>query len=212
MKCEEFIAQTETWMEGEKAPGAVFHIQQCLRCRSLILDLEQIHLAAQRMEESLPEPAARVWANIRSGLQAEGLVRGQGWWQQLGTWFPALPRPALAGAYFAFLFVAAVGSVVWNQGGAIRPVAGGEYGSIVTARNEVDQAEQWAISTMSAGDTMVAASYRESLVIVDKAIAMCEKAVREQPRNALAREYLLDSLQQKAELVATMVERSSTGE
>jgi hypothetical protein len=60
-------------------------------------------------------------------------------------------------------------------------------------------------------DAAVADSIRRNLGIVDNFIAMCEKSVREQPDNEVAREYLYGAYQQKAELLATATSRSMTG-
>ncbi len=60
-------------------------------------------------------------------------------------------------------------------------------------------------------DTAVTASIRRNLQIVDNFIAICEKNVREQPDNEMAREYLYGAYQQKAELLATATNRSMTG-
>lgn len=212
MKCAEFNSQVETWMDGGRTAEAAAHVAGCERCRTLVSELEAIRLAARETPENSPEPPAGLWANIRSQLEAEGLVRKRSWWHGLEMLIPLVPRPALAGSFLALLLVTALWSAMSNQPHFGTAVTGSEHGSIVTVRNKVDQAERGAITTMAVHDAMVAESYRENLAIVDKAIALCEKAVREQPRNELAREYLYGALQQKAELVATMMERSSTGE
>jgi hypothetical protein len=54
-------------------------------------------------------------------------------------------------------------------------------------------------------------SIRRNLQIVDNFIAICEKSVREQPDNQMAREYLYGAYQQKAELLATAMNRSLPG-
>jgi len=54
-------------------------------------------------------------------------------------------------------------------------------------------------------------SIRRNLEIVDNFIALCEKSVREQPDNQMAREYLYGAYQQKAEVLATAMNRSTTG-
>ena len=56
------------------------------------------------------------------------------------------------------------------------------------------------------------ATFRDSLEIVDKFIALCDKTVREEPRNQMAREYLYSAYQQKAELLASMTERGTRGD
>ena len=50
-------------------------------------------------------------------------------------------------------------------------------------------------------------SLHENLAIVDNYIALCEKSVREEPENEVAREYLYQAYQQKADLLAQMTER-----
>jgi hypothetical protein len=59
---------------------------------------------------------------------------------------------------------------------------------------------------------IVAASYKQNLEIIDNAIAMCEKTVREEPRNQMARDYLMSVYQQKADLLSSMSERGSRGD
>jgi hypothetical protein len=60
-------------------------------------------------------------------------------------------------------------------------------------------------------DAAVTDSIRRNLNIVDNFIAMCEKDVREQPENDMAREYLYGAYEQKAELLATAMDRSTMG-
>ncbi len=60
-------------------------------------------------------------------------------------------------------------------------------------------------------DRAVSDSIRRNLGVVDKFIAICEKSVREQPDNEMAREYLYGAYQQKAELLATATSRSVMG-
>jgi hypothetical protein len=62
-----------------------------------------------------------------------------------------------------------------------------------------------------ARDAAVSDSIRRNLNIVDNFIAMCEKNVREQPENEMAREYLYGAYEQKAELLATAMDRSTMG-
>ncbi len=61
-------------------------------------------------------------------------------------------------------------------------------------------------------DPDVTASLRQNLDIVDNAIALCEKSVHDEPQNELAREYLYAAYQQKADLLAMMVDHSATGD
>jgi len=62
-----------------------------------------------------------------------------------------------------------------------------------------------------AHDAAVTDSIRRNLNIVDNFIAMCKNDVREQPENEMAREYLYGAYKQKAELLATAMDRSGMG-
>jgi hypothetical protein len=59
------------------------------------------------------------------------------------------------------------------------------------------------------GNPVLASSLRENLGIVDNLIAVCEKSVREQPDDPMARDYLYGAYEQKAVLLATATDRSA---
>ncbi|HEX3377486.1 MAG TPA: hypothetical protein VHS29_11540, partial [Candidatus Acidoferrales bacterium] len=96
---------------------------------------------------------------------------------------------------------------------ALAPVQ--ETSSVLTAnsvfKEEVLNVSDDAILGVQRQDTAVTDSIRRNLQIVDNFIAMCEKDVHEQPDNQIAREYLYGAYQQKAELLATAMNRSMTG-
>jgi hypothetical protein len=62
-----------------------------------------------------------------------------------------------------------------------------------------------------AGESVVDASLRRNLDIVDNFIIDCERRVKEQPQDDLAREYLSGAYQQKAELLSAMMDRQGSG-
>jgi hypothetical protein len=68
-----------------------------------------------------------------------------------------------------------------------------------------------AIPGLQRQDTAVTSSIRRNMQIVDNFIVLCEKSVREQPDNQMAKEYLYGAYQQKAELLASAMNRSRTG-
>jgi hypothetical protein len=47
----------------------------------------------------------------------------------------------------------------------------------------------------------------QNLAIVDNYIALCEKSVSEDPQNEVARDYLFEAYQQKADLLTQLTER-----
>jgi hypothetical protein len=68
---------------------------------------------------------------------------------------------------------------------------------------------QRVVASFSEYDGSVARSLRRNLGIVDNLIAVCEKSVREHPGDPLAREYLYGAYQQKADLLAVAMDRST---
>jgi protein involved in temperature-dependent protein secretion len=64
----------------------------------------------------------------------------------------------------------------------------------------------------SAGASLspVDTSLRQNLQQVDEFIADCEQRVKEQPSDELAREYLTNAYQQKAQLISAMMDRGGS--
>lgn len=214
MECLEFEEEGRRWMEGERTPAAAAHIEECPRCRALVADLADIRRVARELGEEQAEPPARLWTAIRAQLEAEGRIRQPGWLDRLAAALEPIPRPALAAVSFALLFAATALLTLPTGAPDEQPLAlaAESAPTILEMRADVDQAGRRAASLIAAGSPLVAASYRENLAIVDKAIEMCEKTIREEPGNELAREYLYGAIRQKAELVAAMMERNSLGE
>jgi hypothetical protein len=204
--CNEFINHLDSWMEGEREPGAEAHIEVCESCRCFAADLDAIQSAAPTLSVADPEPPARVWTALRAQMIEEGLIREtvpataateKSWFERL---FPTVPRPALAGGYLALLVAVAFG-------------LSGPLGQNTTAppsfplSAELDNAEQTTVSSFVSSKSPISASLHQNLEIVDHYIALCEKSVREEPGNDAAREYLYHAYQQKADLLALITER-----
>ena len=216
MQCHEL---EDVLQQGQAAPlpaDAAAHLNGCERCRSLIADLEAIRLAARELAAEEIEPPQRIWISLRNQLEAEGLIRTPGPVSQTritsgGRWV-VFWRPALAGVYVAFLAAAAV--LVGLQGEFRRGRV--PSNNVPTISMQIDKelanVERHTVTAFRQRDPVVAASLRENLAIVDNFIALCQKSVREQPQDQLAREYLFGAYQQKAELLASMTERGAMGD
>lgn len=203
MECREFDNYAEQWMEGERQPEAAAHIETCAACRGLIADLEAVRAAAAAWASEEAEPPARVWVSLHAQLEAEGLIRTEekvSWFARL---FPMPLRPALADLALLVL-VAGLVTMQSEFRGTPRAMAALE--------SELSRVEKSVVQEMKGRDPAVIASYRKNLAIVDNFIALCEKSVRENPQNDLAREYLYGAYQQKADLLGTMLERGVIGE
>src|SRR5712692_2825019 len=162
MQCQEF---EQVFEQQEAAPlpaDAAAHLGACGQCRAMVSDLEAIQAVARGMAAAQVEPPERLWVSLRAQLISEGLIREPaeavhtaGW---LSGWFAGVPRPALAGAYLAFVLAAAGLTAVQRR----------------------------TISAMRQNNPVVTDSLRKNLDIVDNFIAMCEKDVREEPQNDVA--------------------------
>ncbi len=218
--CREFLNYLEPWMEGERPPDAQAHVRTCSHCSSVINDLEMIHSETRGWGAEEQDAPERVWTSLRAQLEQEGLIRETipaskdraqaaaprtRWFAGL---FPRLPRPVLAGAYLAALVAVAfalsgpvnkrVNEARWLKGTQI---------STSPLSAQLNFAEQNSNSYVTRSNPVVAASLHQNLAIVDNYIALCEKSVSEDPQNEVARDYLYEAYQQKADLLTQLTER-----
>ena len=217
MQCNEFELVLE---QADALPAdAAAHRNECGRCRAMVSDLDAIHAVARQMAAEETETPERIWVSLRAQLEAEGLLRtpaeappSAGW---LERWFGVLPRPALAGAFLSVVLAAAVllGLQSYLRQGPTEVARRSDAQRAADALGtQLTSVERLTVSAMHKHNPAVTAALRENLDIVDNFIALCEKSVREEPENELAREYLYGAYQQKAELLAMMVDRSAAGE
>jgi hypothetical protein len=216
MQCREFYEVAEQWMEGERPAAAEAHLNACANCRSLIADLEAIARAGAALEATAPEPPERIWVSLRNQLEAEGIIREAGvresWlaqaWAELGAGLRAVARrPAVALAYAGVLALAVLLSGAPSQQVAEDEIAQIKQRHMVKLLVLDQRVRTEAVPAFHRKNPIVADSYRQNLEIVDNFIVLCEKAVRENPDDPIAREYLFAAYQQKANLMAAVVER-----
>ncbi len=212
MQCHEFEQVLEQQEARQLPADAASHLDDCGQCRALVADLDAIQAAARDLAAVEPEPPERVWTSLRAQLEAEGLIRAEGKAARRAGWLAVLPRPALAGAYLSLLLAAAV--LLGTQGNLPQPGGNPMVAQRATAAldSQLNTVEKRTVSALHQHDPAVTASLRLNLDIVDNFIALCEKSVREEPQNALAREYLYGAYQQKADLLAMMMERGAAAD
>jgi hypothetical protein len=215
MNCNEFLNQLDTWMEGERHSDARAHVRDCASCRGIVDDLGAIHAAAPALAVGDSEPPARIWVALRAQLEQESLIAATGRpaHQETSTlslegFFALIRRPAFAVVYLTLLLAAAflLGSIR-NHGYDETSWMRNTQRATLPISDHLDHAEQVAISSLSGQKSLVAASLHQSLSLVDNYISLCEKSVREQPESELARDFLYQAYQQKADLLAQMTER-----
>lgn len=224
MQCAEFEQILEQMDDGALPRRALAHLDDCEACRALTADLTAIHDMALEIGAEAVEPPERVWVSLRNQLEAERLISEpeEAFRQPAparASWWAVFQRPAIAGSFLG-LVLAAAGALGYLSNLSSTPVQSQitpaqEVSSIPTAdsvfKEEVLTVGNDSIPGLHRQDTAVTASIRRNLQIVDNLIAMCEKSVREQPDNQMAREYLYGAYQQKAELLATAMNRSMNG-
>jgi hypothetical protein len=221
MQCNELEQILEQHADGPLPEPAVAHISACAVCRGLTADLDAIHNAVIELGAEGITPPEHVWISLRNQLEAEGIIREprsapQG--VKHGWWF-AFQRPALAGAFLSLVLVAA--GLIGYMGNSTQMGVHPQFDikqevSAVHSAESVFREEVLTVSDehtpgFQQKDAAVTDSIRRNLNIVDNFIAMCEKSVREQPENEMAREYLYGAYEQKAELLATATDRSTMG-
>lgn len=214
--CKQFLNQLDAWMEGERDKSAQAHLRDCANCREVADDLSAIAVAAHALGNEEVEPPAQLWNSLRAQLVQEGLIREAGVRHKQPTkpeavglgwrgWFGALPRPALAGGYLVALValgVVLIGPISrrvndyrWRQG---------TQESTHALSAQLDSVEQTTLATLASSNPVVTAALHKNMAIVDNYIALCEKSVQEEPESEIARDYLYDAYQQKADLLARL--------
>jgi hypothetical protein len=221
MSCSDFQNAAESWPEGGGSPEALAHLRDCAACRSLAEDFSAIRGAASEFPAEL-DPPEHLWASLRSQLETEGLIHAElppvvapaasaspGWFAGLGAWLRGsawgVPRPVFAAGYLAILV-----ALGFSLSGPIhRHVVNNQW--LEGTQTSAIDAQLTTVAQNTAAlpimNPAVTASLHENLAIVDNYIALCEKSVREEPQNEIARDYLYDAYQQKAYLLAQMNER-----
>lgn len=225
MDCSQFADQLDEWLRGERSPAARVHARECQQCRGLADDFGAIANTARdwSLEDTAPSP--RLWNALRAQLQEEGLIRDSArsaapavsrpqteiaaartnWFT---GFFAGAMRPALAGAYLGILIAASIVFV----GPSGRQIDESQWlartqKSVKPLNAELNTAEHAVLANLATASPVVTASLHQNLAIIDNDIALCEKSVREQPENELARDYLYQAYEQKADLLAQMADR-----
>jgi hypothetical protein len=227
MQCrdlENFIAQ-----EGlEPLPAqAREHVVGCNSCRALVADLTAIVSVANKMPAEI-EPPARIWASLRNQLEIEGLIKELPQVPAMAPpapWFPGWrdlfrSRTLATAAVGLVLAIAAVIQLKSPIQEPVRtvpptPVAASSTdpspvpndSAITATRTALTQQEQVVRGMVLAGDSPVDLSLTENLKKVDEFIGECERRLKQEPRDEMARQYLYEAYQQKAELLAAMMDR-----
>ena len=211
MQCRELELFFEQEGLAPLSAAARQHLSECRACKHYFDDMTGIVALAHQLPTEI-DPPDHIWISIRNQLVREGTIRGVSgdrapWWQSFAELFR--PRSLATAAVAMVMIVVAfmLGSKPREQ---VLQVQEDPYGSTVTAlsQQEHDLANMQLAST---GETSaVDASLRQNLQQVNEFIADCERRVREEPSDELAREYLTNAYQQKAQLLSAMMDRGGS--
>ena len=216
MRCQEFEAVLEQASEQPMPAEAAAHLKDCGDCRSLAADLESITLMARELSVPDEEPPARVWIQLRAQLVEEGIIRTpelQHATEQKAGWFAGalafMRRPVMVAAYAAVMVLGA--GYAWQHYANVDEPSQFPQ-SAVTTQNNLNKLETQTMADLQTIDPESNVKLRRDLKIVNDFIAVCEKAVREEPKDETARQYLYGAYQQKSLLLTAATEHSWTGE
>src|SRR6266853_3380104 len=200
--------------------AASAHVASCSHCREFVGDLAAIVSVAKELPAEV-EPPARVWLSLQAQLELEGIIKtpvvpahGERsfWWHGFNDLFRSR---VLATAAVGLLIVAAgvlelrqtPDAPLETNASVAGPVWQIPFAQTAKVLNE----QEIDLRNMQpAGTSAVDASFRQNLQQVDDFIADCERRVNAAPQDELAREYLSNAYQQKAELLSAMMDRGGS--
>jgi hypothetical protein len=218
-QCEQFERMLEEQPDGVLSAAAARHLETCGNCSALWSDLEAIRAAGAEWGSDEVEPPQYLWASLRQQLEFEGLIREkpvQASW--LSGWFGAAPQWAVATASVSLLLIAAFLAGYQHaesNSARILPVqlsTSRAHPKLIAADlgKTLDGEAKRVFDSLPESNPALAISLRENLGIIDEVIADCEKSVREEPDDAMARDYLYGAYEEKAVLLATASDRSAS--
>ena len=201
------------------------HVATCSHCQDFVADLAAIVSVANELPAEV-EPPARVWVSLQAQLELEGIIKTpvvpahggrSSWWLGFNDLFRGR---ALATATVGLLIVAAgvlqlrqpPDASLETNGSVADPVWQVPFAQTAKVLNEqeIDLRNMQVANMQLASTSAVDTSFRQNLQQVDDFIADCERRVNAAPQDELAREYLSNAYQQKAELLSAMMDREGS--
>ena len=201
--CLRFETDLAAYLEGEDRTAVAAHAAECPFCGAALADLEVIRLAAAELP--LEEPPARLWANVRSALVGEGVIRStrRPRWSWPEWILHPLPVASLAGLILVGVLSLGRG-VKWSE----------TRGTPPAVNTAVDPSVQQSVREMegvfrtrAAGlDPVIEAVLRKDLDSLDNQIRECQASLENRPGDGLAREYLAAAYTEKAQILASALD------
>jgi len=203
MNCQQFQEVLPYIIESGGKPDEEEHLKTCASCAALVQDLMYI---AEQAKLLLPmhDPSPKVWTNIESSLQREGLVPQEGRMSRLGhiTKTPTQAKSWTPIGWAMAITVTVVFAFVLTN---YKPRQLPE--SQISAQNISEPSsismsgdDQQLVSQLAQADPDARGAYETSLREVNAYISDAQAVAQRDPDDAQAQEQLLDAYQQKAML------------
>jgi len=216
--CRLFDAQVADYLEGGDRPAVIAHASECAFCGVILADLRAV--ISESAALGFEEPPPRVWANIRATLEAEGVFREPGgWWTRWVSHLTSLPSPAAVGVLASLVILALSLSVspgvfgprTAPAGRTAKPTAEAVAPPQISSEDialaeTIKELEGSYQARKTSFEPAVEDTYERSLVSLNNSIREARDSVKEEPGNALAREYLVAAYEQKAEVLSAALE------
>src|SRR5262249_52021626 len=223
MLCKDFEQVIEESGLVQLSEVARAHAAECPSCTALVEDFAAIVTAASQIPAEA-DPPARVWVAIQAQLEAEGIIRQPkivilaetpAWWKSFGTMIRG--RILVTAGVAVLVLIAGVYKMRQPSVGGPAQARLDQTGTVSVPEpfeqtgTTLDQEERslgpmQTVSTLG-GTANVDTALRENLATVNAFITECRKRLQEDPNDPMAREYLSTAYQQKAEILAAMMER-----
>ena len=202
MNCAEFHKELPFLIGDGNRLEESPHLKSCSNCQSLVADLQYI---ADQAKLLLPmhDPNPRVWNNIQSTLEREGVVSG-GRLPRLGL-TPSQPsrwNPMVWAAGLAAMLLVGITFYQMNQPQAAKEPSAAE------ATSPADMEDQRLLATVEQRSPTLKQMYATNLRNVNAYIADARKSVQQDPSDEEARGHLREAYAQKAMLYEMATSRS----
>jgi hypothetical protein len=188
------------------------HLAKCDTCKHFFEDVISIVAVARQFPVEM-EPPERVWISLRAQLESEGVIRGfsrarpsEPWWHAFAAFFH---NRAVATAAVGTVLVLVALLIFQRPHAPILEARDDQFSSTISVLSQQEH-DLDNMQLAGANTSPVDTSLRQNLLQVDAFIADCEQRLREVPSDDLAREYLTNAYQQKAQLLSAMMDRGGS--
>jgi hypothetical protein len=226
MQCSELESVFEREGLAPLSAEAREHLAQCSACGHFVAEVTSIVAMAHELPAEV-EPPARIWISIRAELESEGVIRdvvrtdvvrtkeASSWWESFAALLGGRGLATAAVTAMVLIVALLLFRAPHPASEPGRPVLDAQDDFTPTlnliSQQENDLANMRLASTGSNTPVSpVDTSLQQNLLQVDEFIADCQHHLKEVPSDELAREYLANAYQQKAELLSTMIDRGGS--